>query len=115
MYNASWAQGHAATDRLNFEATYYNIKVKGAIQAEDLQGLLNACLSTGGGTDPALCAPFTRGAGSQLNPPQNFLQNLADITTNGEDIKVNWLSEPLGFRAFVGGPAGDTGQRLQGR
>jgi len=100
VYNASWAQGHAATDRLNFEATYYNIKVKGAIQAEDLQGLLNACLSTGGGTDPQLCAPFTRGAGSQLNPPQNFLQNLADITTNGEDIKVNWLSEPVAFGHF---------------
>jgi iron complex outermembrane recepter protein len=97
VYNAGWAQGHAGTDRLNFETTYYNIKVKGAIQAEDIQALLNACLSTGAGTDPVLCAPFSRGAGSQLNPPKNFLQNLADITTNGEDIKANWRSAALPF------------------
>ena len=97
LYNASWAEGHAATAKLNFEATYYNIKVKGAIQAEDIQALLNACLSTGGGTNPALCAPFTRGAGSQLNPPENLLANLAQITTDGEDIKINWASEPQSF------------------
>ena len=47
-----------------------------------------------GGTDPNLCAPFTRGAGGQLNPPKNFLQNLAQITTDGEDIKATWLSAP---------------------
>lgn len=97
VYNAGWAEGHAATARLNGEATYYNIKVKGAIQAEDIQALLNACLSTGGGTSPTLCAPFTRGAGSQLNPPQNLLANLAQITTSGEDIKINWASEALSF------------------
>ena len=97
VYNAGWAEGHAATARLNGEATYYNIKVKGAIQAEDIQALLNACLSTGGGTSPTLCSPFTRGAGSQLNPPQNLLANLAQITTSGEDIKINWASEALSF------------------
>ena len=95
VYNASWAEGHAATAKLNGEVTYYNMKVKGAIEAEDIQALLNACLSTGGGTNPTLCAPFSRGAGSQLNPPQNFLANLAQITTNGEDIKINWASEAL--------------------
>jgi len=97
VYNASWAEGHAATAKLNGEVTYYNIKVKGAIQAEDIQALLNACLSTGGGTSPTLCAPFTRMAGGNLNPPQNFLQNLAQITTSGEDVKITWGSEPLSF------------------
>jgi len=97
VYNASWAEGHAATARLNGEVTYYNVKVKGAIQAEDIQQLLDACLTTGGGTSPTLCAPFTRMPGGNLNPPQNFLQNLAQITTDGEDIKVNWASEPLSF------------------
>lgn len=96
LYRASWAEGHGFTDRLNFEATYYNHKVKGAIQAEDIQALLNACVAAGG-LNPALCAPFTRGAGSQLNPPQNFLQNLANITTSGIDLKTTWLSAPLGF------------------
>jgi iron complex outermembrane receptor protein len=100
LYRASWAEGHAATSKLNFEATYYNHKVKGAIQAEDIQALLNACLGAGG-TDPALCAPFTRGAGGQLNPPKNFLANLADITTSGIDVKANWLSEPLGIGQFT--------------
>jgi iron complex outermembrane recepter protein len=95
VYNAGWAEGHAATARLNAEVTYYNVKVKGAIQAEDIQALLNACLSTGGGTDPALCAPFTRMPGGNLNPPQNLLANLAQITTNGEDVKINWASEAL--------------------
>jgi iron complex outermembrane receptor protein len=96
VYRASWAEGHGATERLNFEATYYHVLVKGAIAPEDIQALLNACINAGG-TNPALCAPFTRGAGSQLRPPQNFLQNLADITTDGEDFKANWLSEPLSF------------------
>jgi len=53
--------------------------------------------TTAGGVDPALCAPFTRGAGSQPKPPQNFLQNLANITTSGEDFKGTWLSAPLSF------------------
>lgn len=97
VYNAGWAEGHAATARLNGEVTYYNIKVKGAIQAEDIQALLNACLSTGGGTSPTLCAPFTRMPGGNLNPPQNLLANLAQITTSGEDIKINWASEALSF------------------
>jgi iron complex outermembrane receptor protein len=97
VYNAGWAEGHGGTARLNFEATYYNVKVKGAIQAEDIQQLLNACLSTGGGTDPALCAPFSRMPGGNLNPPQNLLQNLAKITTDGEDLKINWASEAFSF------------------
>ena len=96
VYRAGWMAGHAATDHLNFEATYYNHKVKGAIQAEDIQALLNACLAAGG-TDPALCAPFTRISSGDLRPPQNFLQNLARITTSGVDLKATWLSEPLSF------------------
>ena len=103
VHNASWAQGVAATARLNLEATYYNIKVKGAIEAEDIQALLNACLSTGGGTNPVLCGPFTRMPGGNLNPPQNFLANLAQITTNGEDIKINWASEALSFGHLTAG------------
>jgi iron complex outermembrane receptor protein len=103
VYNASWAEGHAGTAKLNGEATYYNIKVKGAIEAEDIQALLNACLSTGGGTSPSLCAPFTRMPGGNLNPPQNLLSNLAKITTNGEDIKINWASEALSFGHLTAG------------
>jgi iron complex outermembrane receptor protein len=96
VYRAGWMAGHAATDHMNFELTYYNHKVKGAIQSEDIQALLNACIAAGG-TDPTLCAPFSRIASGDLRPPKNFLQNLAQITTSGVDLKATWLSEPLSF------------------
>lgn len=93
--------GHAATDRLTFEATYYNHKVKNAIGSEDIQALLNACLAAGG-TDPNLCAPFSRIASGDPRPPNNLLENLARITTSGVDLKAIWLSEPLPFGRLTG-------------
>ena len=96
VYHAGWLAGRAATDHLTVEATYYNHKVKGAIQSEDIQALLNACLAAGG-TDPTLCGPFSRIASGDLRPPQNLLQNLAEIDTSGVDVKLTWLSEPLRF------------------
>jgi iron complex outermembrane receptor protein len=96
QYRPSWLAGSAWTDHLSLEATYYNHKIKGAIQAEDIQALLDACLLAGG-TDPALCAPFSRIASGDLKPPKNFLENLAQITTSGVDLKATWLSEPLSF------------------
>jgi iron complex outermembrane receptor protein len=99
VYNASWAQGLLLTDRLTLEVTYYHHLIKGAIAPEDIQQLLNTCLA-GGGTDPNTCAPFTRMPGGNLNPPQNFLQNLADITTDGEDLKFNWHSVNTDFGHF---------------
>ena len=100
VYDASWARGIAATNKLTFEATYYHHKITGAIQAADIQSLLNACLAAGG-TDPTLCSGFTRSASGNLNPPKNFLENLGDITTDGEDLKVNWQSETLPIGRFV--------------
>ncbi|MDE2053044.1 MAG: TonB-dependent receptor, partial [Gammaproteobacteria bacterium] len=96
VYNASWAENLPGTDRLTLESTYYHHKVTGAIEAADIQSLLNACLAAGG-TNPTLCSGFTRGAGGNLNPPDNFLENLGEITTDGEDIKLNWGSSPLPF------------------
>ncbi len=97
VYSPGWAEGQSWSDRMDLEINYYNIKIKGAIQARDLQALLNACLSTGGGTDPKLCAPFTRGAGFNLNPPQNFLDNLGRINTDGLDVKAHWTGPEWGF------------------
>jgi iron complex outermembrane receptor protein len=87
------------TDKLTLEATYYHHKINGAIAAEDIQALLNACLAAGG-TDPGLCAPFSRLPGGNLNPPKNFLQNLADITTDGEDLKFSWSSAKTNIGHF---------------
>jgi iron complex outermembrane recepter protein len=96
VYNASWAEGIAWTQKLGMEVTYYHDLIKGAIQAQDLQSLLNSCIAAGG-TDPQLCSLFTRGAGGNLNPPQNLLANLGHIQTDGEDLKFNWRSEQLPF------------------
>ena len=101
LYQASWAENHAATDRLSFEVTYYNHKIKGAIQARDLQALLDACLAAGG-TDAKLCAPFSRVAGGNLSPPKNFLDNLGEIRTGGVDIKVDWRSQQQSWGALSG-------------
>jgi iron complex outermembrane recepter protein len=95
-YRASWAENQI-TDRLTLESTYYHHKITGAIQAADLQALLNACIAAGG-TDATLCAPFTRTASGNLNPPRNFLQNFGEIQTGGVDLKMNWAgaSSPYG-------------------
>ncbi|HEY2678756.1 MAG TPA: TonB-dependent receptor [Steroidobacteraceae bacterium] len=92
VYDAGWAQ-NSITHRLSLETTYYHHKITGAIQAADLQSLLNNCLASGG-VDPVICAPFTRMPGGNLNPPKNFLQNFGDVETGGADIKLNWAGEP---------------------
>jgi iron complex outermembrane receptor protein len=96
QYRPSWLNGSALTDHVTFEATYYHHKIKGAIEAEDIQALLDACLAAGG-TTPTLCAPFSRISTGDLRPPKNFLENLAEITTSGVDLKASWLSQPLSF------------------
>ena len=73
MHNATWAEGFA--ERLTFELTYYSHEIESGVQARDLAALLNACLGAGG-TDATLCSPFTRAASGNLNPPNNFLDNL---------------------------------------
>jgi iron complex outermembrane receptor protein len=89
QYRASWAEG-GATERLTGELTYYHHKITGAIQAGDLQALLNACLAAGGVNSPT-CAPFSRQPTGNLNPPKNFLQNFGSIETAGVDGKLDWI------------------------
>ncbi len=93
VYSPAWAEDLAWSQRLDFELSYYNHKIEGAIRARDIQALLDDCLASGG-VDPGLCSPFTRppAGGGNLAPPNNFLQNLGEITTDGFDIKVNWSS-----------------------
>jgi iron complex outermembrane receptor protein len=98
VHDAKWAQG-GVTRKLDFEVTYYHHKIDGAIQARDIQALLNACVNAGG-TDPTLCSGFTRKPGGNLNPPQNKLANLGEITTGGEDLKINWATVPTAAGQF---------------
>ena len=96
VFSPSWSENVDWSSKMDFEVTYYNHEIEDAIQARDIQELLNACLRAGG-TDPTLCSPFSRGAGSNLNPPNNFLDNLGHIKTDGADFKVNWLGPEWGW------------------
>lgn len=91
VYSPGWAENLSWSRKLDFEVSYYNHKIDGAIQANDLQGLLDACYIQQNGTGSA-CSPFSRISSGDLRPPNNFLANLGQIETDGVDVKINWLS-----------------------
>jgi iron complex outermembrane receptor protein len=104
VYSPSWAEGLSWSDKLDFELSYYNHEVDGAIQARDLQALLESCLAAGGlPTSSPSCAVFSRGPSGNLNPPNNFLDNLGTIKTDGMDVKVNWRSPEWGWGRLTAG------------
>ena len=109
VHDATWAEGFA--DRLTFELTYYNYQIDSGIQARDIQALLNACLAAGG-TDPTLCSPFTRQALGNLEPPNNFLDNLGTLETDGFDFKIDWRGNELSWGRVERGLAVDLRERL---
>jgi iron complex outermembrane receptor protein len=94
VHDATWAEGWSS--RLTFELTYFSHDIQEGIQARDIQALINACLAAGG-TDPSLCSPFTRQAGGNLNPPNNFLDNLGSIKTDGFDFKIDWRGKEMSW------------------
>jgi len=100
VHDATWSESFAK--RLTFELTYFNYEIEDAIQARDIQALINACLAAGG-TDPTLCSPFSRQAGGNLEPPQNFLDNLGSIETDGFDFKVDWQGSDHSWGALNAG------------
>jgi iron complex outermembrane receptor protein len=100
VHEAMWAEGFA--DRLTFELTYYSHEIDKGIQARDIQALLNACLGAGG-TDATLCSPFTRQNSGNLNPPNNFLDNLGSIETDGIDLKIDWKGQEKSWGALSAG------------
>ena len=93
VWSPSFASGWAS--RLDFEADYYHYKVTDAIQAPDIQALLNGCYE--GTITGTACSGFTRGAGGNLNPPTDFLANLGTITTSGIDLKANWVGHEMSW------------------
>jgi len=100
IHDATWADSFA--QRLTFELTYFNYKIDDGIQARDIAALLNACLGAGG-TDATLCSPFTRQSSGDLNPPENFLDNLGSIETDGFDFKIDWRSKEWAFGTLTAG------------
>jgi iron complex outermembrane receptor protein len=88
---AVWAPAFASSwsSRFDLEFDYFHYKITDAIQAPDIQALLNGCYD--GSITGAACSGFTRGAGGNLNPPTDFLANLGTIKTSGIDFKANWV------------------------
>ena len=95
VWSPSWADNLAWASKLDFEVDYYNYKIKDAIQAPDIQAVLDNCLRTG--NVGLACSGFTRGQGGNLNPPTDFLANLGVIKTNGFDLKSNWVGPQMSW------------------
>jgi iron complex outermembrane receptor protein len=95
VYSPSWAEDLSWSNRLDLEVTYYKHTISGAIQARDIQQLLDACLN--GTASGQVCSGFSRISSGDLRPPTNFLDNLGSIRTQGYDFKANWTSPEWGF------------------
>jgi len=99
VYSPGWAEGLSWSQRLDFELNYYHHQIDGAVQARDIQALLNACLArTASG---AVCSGFTRISSGDLRPPTNFLANFGVIETDGFDLKINWASPESDWGRFT--------------
>ena len=90
VYSPSWLPG------VSLEANYYDIEVRGAVQAIPRATTVLNCLLT---SDPATCALVTRVNG-QLIEVQGFLQNIAAIRTDGIDVNLAFGGLETGFGRF---------------
>ena len=102
VYSPAWAEQAGWSRRLDVSLNYYDHRIDGAIQAQDLQSLLAACLRAGG--TPArssACRPFVRQSNGNLQPPNNFLQNFGAVNTRGADLKIDWAGPERGFGALT--------------
>ncbi|MFL6591370.1 MAG: TonB-dependent receptor [Luteimonas sp.] len=99
---AVWSPSFASdwSSRLDLEFDYFHYKITDAIQAPDVQQLLNACYA--GTAAGSVCDGFTRGTGGQLNPPTDFLANLGTITTSGIDLKADWVGQQQSWGQLYG-------------
>ncbi len=86
-----WSPGFAAntgwSERLDFELTYFDHEIEGAISAIDAQTQLNLCTQT---LNPLFCNGITRIPAGEIDTFDNFLQNLNTIETDGFDFDVFW-------------------------
>ncbi len=89
VYSPAWADGTSWSNSLDFEITYYDIEVDGAIQAVDAQLILDTCAQ-----NPAdvLCSAFTRDSFGNIQDFSTQLTNIGSIETSGVDFNVSWTS-----------------------
>jgi iron complex outermembrane recepter protein len=88
VYSPSWAENASWSQKTDIEFTYYNIRVKDAIQAKDAQTLLDRCADT---LDPAFCSVQSRNGAGYVTFLDDTLENLGSVKTSGFDFTVNWV------------------------
>ncbi len=89
VYSPEWADETGWSNGLDFEVTYYDIEIEGAIQAVDAQFILNTCAVDPGNS---LCSNFSRDPFGNIENFSNQLTNIGSIKTSGVDFNVNWTS-----------------------
>jgi iron complex outermembrane receptor protein len=89
VYSPSWADDTSWSSSLDFEVTYYDIEVEGAIQAVDAQFILDTCAVN---PSSVLCDAFSRDNFGNIQNFSTQLTNIGSIETSGVDFNVNWTS-----------------------
>ncbi|MFO1507755.1 MAG: TonB-dependent receptor [Lysobacterales bacterium] len=97
VYSPSWAENLPWSDKLDFELTYYKIKVDNAIQAKNAQTLLDRCAED---LDPSACSVQGRNAAGYVTFLNDTLENLGRVDTAGFDFTVSWLGNETSIGRF---------------
>ncbi len=97
VYSPAWGADTSWSQKLDFEVTYYNIKIEDAIQASDAQTQLDRCVAT---LDPIFCGGISRSSGGNINGFDNTLFNLGKIKTKGIDFGISWLGNATSVGTF---------------
>jgi iron complex outermembrane receptor protein len=125
-YTPSWVEQTSWISSLSFDVTYYNIKLKGAIQALDAQTQLDSCVAT---LSPVYCSGIVRSGGGSIVAFANKLTNIGRVETDGGDLTIHlvtpagragqfsflWATTMLGsYKTFTPGPTGLVEAQLAG-
>jgi iron complex outermembrane receptor protein len=97
VYSPAWARQSGFASQFSIEANYYDIRVKNAIAAYDVNLTLNNCALQG---DATSCASVIRTANGFVNEIDGTLQNLDSIRTKGIDFILNYRTPETGIGTF---------------
>lgn len=93
-WNVGGVWSPAAIPGFSIEADWYNIKIKGAIQAVDANTTLQQCYEN---NDALACANITRAPNGQITQIRGLLQNIAGIKTDGLDLNFAYRTRPAAW------------------
>ena len=94
VYSPGWAENTNWANKLDFDLTFWKVKIEDAIQAPDAQAQLTRCVET---NSPVSCNGIVRGASGDIVSFNNQLRNLGKIDTQGWDIGLNWFGPEWSF------------------